>query len=128
MQNQDPNATSPVSGGGLRCARPLALVALCFLAPLLSACDKRPLDPATPKVEAAVAERDAARQAPAANTTVPSADSVLAPASPTPKASATAGRSNSEMSRAQESSAMPMAGQNNDHSAPLKSEKGASAP
>jgi hypothetical protein len=64
---------------------------------------------------------------PTANNTVPPADSVVGPVTEAPKADAAPGRSNSTMTRAQESSAMPMAGQNNDHSAPLTSEKRASA-
>jgi len=107
---------------------PSTLVALCLSALLLNACDKGQLGPPAPKVEAIKLEPDAAKQPPVTSTTVPAADSVVAPANQTPKADAATGRSNSEMTRAQESSAMPMAGQNNDHSAPLKSEKGASAP
>jgi hypothetical protein len=41
---------------------------------------------------------------------------------------AEAGRSNAPMTRNQESNAMPMAGQNNDHSAPAAPDKTASAP
>jgi hypothetical protein len=107
---------------------PSTLVALCLSALLLNACDKGPLGPTAPKVEAIKVEPDAAKSSPATNTTVPAADSVVTPADPAPKADASAGRTNSTMTPAQESSAMPMAGQNNDHSAPLKSEKGASAP
>jgi hypothetical protein len=58
---------------------------------------------------------------------VPSADSVLAPAKAT-KTDPAAGRSNTTMSSAQESTAMPMPGQNNDHSAPLGPARRASAP
>jgi hypothetical protein len=101
------------------------LLAVCFAALLLNACDKE-LARTAPQVEAIKVEPDAAK--PATSTTVPAADSVVAPATQTPKADAATGRSNSTMTGAQESSAMPMAGQNNDHSAPLRSEKGASAP
>jgi hypothetical protein len=104
------------------------LVALCFSALLLNACDRGQLGPTRPKVEVNKVESGTATQSPALNTTVPAADSVVSPANQTPKAGVATGRSNSAMTRAQESSAMPMAGQNNDHSAPLKSEKGASAP
>jgi hypothetical protein len=41
---------------------------------------------------------------------------------------ATAGRTNGTMTRAEESSAMPMPGQNNDHSAPIGPAKRASSP
>jgi hypothetical protein len=44
------------------------------------------------------------------------------------KADSKAGRSNAGLSAAQESGAMPMPGQNNDHSAPLPAPKGASSP
>ena len=57
---------------------------------------------------------------------VPSASTVLAPP-PDSKPDPNQGRSNSSMTRAQESSAMPMPGQNNDHSAPLSPDKSASA-
>ena len=101
-----------------------SILALGFSALLLNACN----GPTAPKVEAIKGEPDAAKQAPATSTTVPAADSVVSPGNQTPKADAKAGRTNNAMTPAQESSAMPMAGQNNDHSAPLKSEKGASAP
>ena len=87
-----------------------------------------PLFPALPHVEPIKVEPGTTQQSPAPNTTVPSADSVVGPASETPKADAAAGRTNSSMTRAQESSAMPMAGQNNDHSAPLASARAASSP
>lgn len=104
------------------------LVALCLAALLLNACDKTPIGPTVPKVEAIQAEPDAAKRSPVEGTTVPAADSVVDPANQTPKAGASPGRSNSAMTQAQESSAMPVTGQNNDHSAPLRSEEGASAP
>jgi hypothetical protein len=58
---------------------------------------------------------------------VPDAGSVLAPAATTPTNPA-AERSNGPMSPVQESGAMPLPGQNNDHSAPLLPAKRASAP
>ncbi|MBT9492904.1 MAG: hypothetical protein IV107_11290 [Paucibacter sp.] len=69
-----------------------------------------------------------------ATPSVPAAAEVFANADNTTanKADPTAGRSNSAMSRTQESTAMPMPGQNNDHSAPLtppkKPASGASRP
>ena len=104
------------------------LAALCFSVLLLNACDKGHPGPTVPRVEPMQVDPGAIQQSPAANTTVPPAESVVGPANEAPKADAAAGRSNSTMTRAQESSAMPMAGQNNDHSAPLTSEKGASGP
>ncbi len=65
---------------------------------------------------------------PAGDTSVPAADSVLSPPASEVKTDTAAGRSNKAMSGAQESGAMPMAGQNNDHSAPLAPAKRASAP
>ena len=104
------------------------LIALGVSALVLSACDKGPLRPTVPKVEANKVEADAANRAPVGSTTVPAAASVIDHSRPQPKADVAEGRSNSAMTRAQESSAMPVAGQNNDHSAPLKSEERASAP
>ena len=102
----------------------------------LSACDKRPLDPPEPRLGTGAA--DAAAIATHANAnanasssaptpSVPPAEEVFA-ASATATATATkadptAGRSNNAMSRAQESTAMPMPGQNNDHSAALNQPK-----
>ena len=63
----------------------------------------------------------------AAETSVPAAASVFAPA-PAGSADPAAGRSNKSMTQAQESTAMPMPGQNNDHSAPVGPAKPASAP
>jgi hypothetical protein len=52
----------------------------------------------------------------------------MAPANESPKPDAASVRSNSTMTRAQESNAMPMVGQNNDHSAPLTPANRASGP
>jgi hypothetical protein len=106
---------------------PLALSALCLSSLLLSACQKERSGPPVPLVEPVQVQASTASSA-AAETSVPAADSVLAPANETPKPGAAAGRSNDKMTRAQESSAMPMVGQNNDHSAPLAAAKPASAP
>jgi hypothetical protein len=59
------------------------------------------------------------------NTSVPPSAAIIAPP-PATKTDPAAGRSNSTMSQAQESTAMPMPGQNNDHSAPLTPDKRAS--
>lgn len=58
---------------------------------------------------------------PAAGTVVVSPEAMPAKAMP-------GTRSNAAMTRAEESNSMPMGGQVNDHSAPLRSAKGASAP
>ena len=94
----------------------------------LCACDKRPLDPPEPRLgtgaaDAAViaANANANANASAPTPSVPPADEVFAASATATatKADPTAGRSNSAMSRAQESTAMPLPGQNNDHSAAL---------
>ncbi|MBT9596536.1 MAG: hypothetical protein IV094_11170 [Vitreoscilla sp.] len=101
--------------------------ALCACVLWLGACDKTPTSPPTPIVNATVPTESGATAGAVANPSVPSAESVLPPATAT-KADPTLGRSNSTMSAAQESTAMPMPGQNNDHSAPLGPAKPASAP
>lgn len=105
---------------------PHTAVALCVTAVLLCACQKTaPEGSAPPSAAQAV---PGTQPGSAANTSVPPADAVVAPAADKPKADPAAGRTNSAMSRKQESSAMPLPGQNNDHSAPLSSAKPASAP
>ena len=61
----------------------------------------------------------------AASTSVPDAATVLGTTNES-KVEPVAGRTNKSMSRAEESTAMPMPGQNNDHSAPLPPAKRAS--
>lgn len=93
---------------------------------LLNACDKAPSTPSAPMVQP-VQKAPSATASPATDTSVPSAGAVLAPADAA-KVDPTPERSNTTMSAAQESTAMPMAGQNNDHSAPIAPAKRASAP
>lgn len=95
----------------------MTLTALCAAALLMTACDKGPTAPPMPSV-APVAGGDSS---------VPSATSVMTPAKAAEPA-ASAARTNDGLTRAQQSIAMPMAGQNNDHSAPLAAGKGASSP
>ena len=59
------------------------------------------------------------------DTSVPKADTVVSPV-PATQVDPAAARANRAMTPAQESSAMPMPGQNNDHSAPLTPAKAAS--
>jgi len=106
---------------------PLTLSALCLFSLMLTACDKERSKPPAPQVEP-VHVQTGTISSTATDTSVPAADSVLPPGNETPKPGAATGRSNKEMTRSQESSAMPMAGQNNDHSAPLATVKPASAP
>lgn len=103
----------------------LALSALvaCLLG--LAACDKTSTPPQTPVVDAPAAATATAGSA--SDPSVPSAASVF-PAASAIKAETPTVRSNSAMSAAQESTAMPMPGQNNDHSAPAGPAKRASAP
>lgn len=91
----------------------------------LGACDKRP-DPATPQVNVG-ASGAAQSSSTAPETSVPAADSVIKSGTAASPASASGDRTNTALTRAQESNAMPMAGQANDHSAPLAPAKAASA-
>jgi hypothetical protein len=100
--------------------------ALVVAAMLLSACSKTPSQPAVP-LATPVENATAPTTAGAAGTSVPDSASVLTPAVAT-KVDPAAGRTNRAMSREQESSAMPLPGQNNDHSAALTPAKRASAP
>jgi hypothetical protein len=106
---------------------PIELATLCLAALLLTACDKGPTAVPAPRPVPVTADTGTPPPA-SAGTSVPSADSALAAAKDKPKAAPEAGRSNAEMTRSQESSAMPMAGQSNDHSAPVAPAKVASAP
>jgi hypothetical protein len=93
---------------------------------LLSACNKAPVEPPALMMKPAQ-NATVPTTAGASDTSVPAAGSVLTPAIAA-KADPAAERSNSAMSRAQDSSAMPMPGQNNDHSSPLTPAKRASGP
>jgi hypothetical protein len=58
---------------------------------------------------------------------LPPAASVVTPVPGVPQP-ASGVRTNDALTRAQETTAMPVPGQNNDHSAPLATDSGASAP
>ncbi len=90
--------------------------ALIAMALLLGACSKAPSVMSAPMTMPA-SGGSAPATAGGPDPSVPDASSVLTPGS-TPRADAPAGRTNSAMTPAQESGAMPMPGQNNDHSAP----------
>lgn len=107
-------------------AFPAHLGALVVAVLLLSACSKTPSLPPVP-VTTPVQGAAAPTTAGADDKSVPEASTVLPPAVAT-KVDPAAGRSNSAMSREQESSAMPMPGQNNDHSAAVTPAKRASGP
>lgn len=104
----------------------LTLTALCAAALLLTACDRGRSDPPMPYVAPAKVESGVAPVA-GSDASVPPAASVLTAATDVPRP-ASAARTNDELTRTQESTAMPMAGQVNDHSAPLAAGSGASAP
>ena len=76
----------------------------------------------------AITEPPAPRLEPVIQSGVPSAASVVSAETVAPNAYATAGRSNSSLTRAQESSGMPLPGQNNDHSAPVAPTSSAKRP
>lgn len=111
---------------------------LCMAAATLVACGKpapgtptpSPTPYPTPPSMSTVAA-DKTASAPtggaAKDASLPAAETVLTPATAT-KVDPAAGRSNKAMTNAQESSAMPLPGQNNDHSAPLPPAKRASSP
>jgi hypothetical protein len=98
---------------------PFALVVLCACVLSLGACDKTPTSPPTPMVDKPVPTESDARAGAVAS---PSAPADATKVDPKP------GRSNDTISAAQESTAMPMPGQNNDHSAPLGPAKRATSP
>lgn len=105
----------------------VTLVVVGFAALLVGACDKRPSNVPVPAMERATVNTSSAAPL-AGSTSMPPADTVVAPVGDVPKGAATAARANSAMTRAEESAAMPMAGQNNDHSAPVAPAKRASSP
>lgn len=102
------------------------LTALCTIALALTACSKTPFDPPVPQAGPAPVEA-LPPTGPATDPSVPAADSVLSPATAT-RPDPAAGRTNRSMTRTQESTAMPLPGQNNDHSAPLTPARRASGP
>lgn len=104
----------------------MTLTALCAAALLMTACGRNKSDPPMPYVAPVTVD---VGMAPATGSvsSVPSAASVLTSATGTAQA-ASAARSNEKLTRAEESTAMPIAGQNNDHSAPVAAGKSASSP
>jgi hypothetical protein len=106
---------------------PRILVALAATVTLLVACDTHRSDPYQPQVGA---DKGVVAVWPTTgpDTSVPSADSVFAPLAEAAKIDSPGGRTNASLTDAQETRAMPMPGQANDHSAPLAPAKPASAP
>ena len=105
------------------------LVAVCGLsALLLTACERdRLVPPPLPRVEPVKIETTSTLPA-GSGTSVPTADSVFSPAAEAPNPAATSVRTNKTMTRSEEATAMPMPGQNNDHSAPVGAARRASGP
>ena len=99
-------------------------VAVCAATSLLLACNKPIPDPGPDLTR--LPSVPGTQSGGSSDSSVPKADTVLSPA-PATQTDPAAARSNSAMTPAQESSAMPMPGQNNDHSAPLTPAKPASA-
>ena len=90
----------------LVCGVPRVLLATTVLLYVVG-CKPAITEPPTPRLE------------PVLQSGVPSAASVVSAQAVAPNDNAAAGRSNSSLTRAQESSGMPLPGQNNDHSAPV---------
>jgi len=109
----------------MRTSPVLPLLLLSALA--LAACDQRPVSAPAPTGDTIPAEAVALRPG-TSDRSVPAADSVLTPATTAPSASVAGTRTNRAMTPAQERNTMPLAGQANDHSAPLAQTKPASAP
>ena len=103
------------------------LIALCTSALWLGACDNRTTTAPTPKLRDLPMAEPAPKAGAVVSLPVPAAESVFLPAN-AKKVDPPQGRTNSAMSAAQESSAMPMPGQNNDHSAPVGTARRAIVP
>jgi hypothetical protein len=93
-----------------------------FSALTLSACDKGPAPPGA-EAEKPASAMEGARAPSAVDTSVPPADSVAMPSAAPAGPAAAVGRSNSSMTAPEQSGAMPLPGQNNDHSAPAAGTK-----
>lgn len=123
------NLTTPLSAAALARQAPrhprLGVLLASAVALSLLACSPKPTE--VPPPSSATAPAAAGSTAGADDPSVPSAGSVVAPTNTTPPEASTA-RSTGTLSNAQESSAMPMPGQNNDHSAPATPAARASAP
>ncbi len=105
---------------------------LLVAAVVLAGCERRPSNPDLPKTETTAAMPDAPvapdrtraemsaprPAAPVADASLPSATAALNSVDGKPQTPPTAVIENTPMSKATESAAMPLGGQNNDHSAP----------
>jgi hypothetical protein len=104
----------------------IILAPICAAALLLAGCGKS-FNGAPPPQVAPVTAGTGTTASTSAGMTVPP-ESATSSAIGATRPSAESGRSNATMTRSQESNSMPMAGQNNDHSAPVAPDKSASAP
>lgn len=103
---------------------PMTVAAWCLAAVTLAACERDRMSPPLPRVSSvptanpnAIPTAIGPATAPSTGT-VPPADTVFSPATEAAKAASSPERTNKAMTSAEERNAMPMAGQNNDHSAP----------
>lgn len=107
------------------------LLAVSAIALWLSACGKESNDqPAASVVSPSPASIGTTRQSTSQgpDPSVPSASSVFAAEAPASTASKTLIQPNATLSKAQEKTDMPMAGQGDSHSAPKNTDKSASSP
>ena len=96
------------------------IVVVCGLsALLLTACERDRLVQPLPRVEPVQIGTTSTLPA-GSGTSVPTAASVFPPAAQSPSPAAASVRTNKTMTRSEEATAMPMPGQNNDHSAPVR--------
>ena len=101
--------------------KPFTLTALGFAVLALCACKQSPAPLPSPATSALPSSLPAGAEVPARSGTdasVPAATSVMTPATQASGPDAASGRSNKAMTKTEESTAMPLPGQANDHSAP----------
>lgn len=98
---------------------PWTIILLSASALWLSACDKTPTTPPSPRVSTPVTTESGAARNPVADPSLPTTTSAV------PQVR---GPTDGTRVPSKESTSMPMPGQNNDHSAPLSSAKPASSP
>lgn len=107
---------------------PFALTAFCTGVLLLAGCDKTPPNVLpTPTVDAPLRGESGARAGPTVDPSLPTTGSAF-PSGTANKADPTLATPDGTRKPAKESTGAPMPGQNNDHSAPLATAKGASSP
>ncbi len=108
--------------------KPVLVTTLLAAAFATAGCDRKPTDPMQPKALSSQTTVDApVPPPPVADPSLPSASAALN--APATVASAPSASFNTEpMSRPAESAAMPLGGQNNDHSTPKPYEPGGSSP